>query len=52
MTPQGGVLLAAGNRDAERRPDHVRLQSFSIGQPAPPALLVDERLADVEDDGL
>ena len=51
VPPELVVLLAARDRDAERRPDHVRLQTRSLGEEPPPSLLVDERLADVEEDG-
>ena len=52
MPPESVVLLPALDRDAERGPDHVWLQARTLGEFTPPPLLVDERLADVEDDGL
>ena len=52
VTPQRGVFLPALDRHAERGPDDVRLEIGAIGEAPPPALLVDERLADVEDDRL
>ena len=52
MAPERVVLLTPLDRDTERRPDDVRLQTGALGEPAPPPLLVDERLADVEDDCL
>src|SRR5262245_44252988 len=50
MSPERIVLLSALDRDPERRPDDVWLQPGPRAQLAPPPLLVDERLADVEDD--
>ena len=52
MAPERRVLFPSGDRHAQRGPDDMRLQPAMICKPAPPALLVDERLADVEDDGL
>ena len=52
VPPELVVLLAALDRDAERRPDDVRLQPLPLGEHPPPPLLVDERLADVEEDRL
>jgi hypothetical protein len=46
------VLLAASDRDAQRRDDHVRLHPGRGRDLAPVAILVDERLADVKEDGL
>ena len=51
MPPQLPVLLAALDRHAERRPDDVRADTGCRGDLAPVPLLVDERLADVEEDG-
>ena len=52
MAPELVVLLATLDGHAERGPDHVRLEAGTLGEDSPPALLVDERLADVEEDGL
>ena len=46
------MLLAASDRDAERRPDDVRMSPVAPKNSSPAAILVDERLADVEEDGL
>ena len=46
------VLLATPDGHAERGPDDVRLEAGALREDSPPALLVDERLADVEEDGL
>jgi hypothetical protein len=45
------VLLAARDGDAERGPHDVRLETGALAELPPPALLVDERLADVEERG-
>jgi hypothetical protein len=52
MAPQRVVLLSTGDGDAERGPDDVRLKAGTLGKLAPPALLVHERFADVEEDCL
>jgi hypothetical protein len=49
MAPELPVLLPALDRLAERRPHDVRSDSGRVGHLAPVALLVDERLADIED---
>jgi len=51
MAPQLVVLLASLDRHTERRPDDVRLEAGTLGEKPPPALLADQRLADVEEDG-
>ena len=50
VAPELPVLLAALDRHAERRPDDVRAEPAAARHLAPVALLVDERLADVEED--
>ena len=50
MAPQLPVLLAALDRLAECSPDDLRADTRRAGHLPPVALLVDERLADVEED--
>jgi hypothetical protein len=52
VTPERVMFLSTLDRDAERRPDDVRPQAGAHSEFAPPALLVDERLADVDEDRL
>jgi hypothetical protein len=52
VPPEVRVLLAASDRDAQRRDDHVRLHPGRGRDLAPVAILVDERLADVKEDCL
>ena len=51
MLPQRRVVLLTGNRDAERCPEHVGADADLLGEETPVPLLVDERLADVEENG-
>ena len=52
VAPEPEVLLAARDREAERGPDDVGTEPHRACHLAPVALLVDERLADVEEDRL
>jgi hypothetical protein len=52
VAPELIVLLTSRDGHAERRPDDVRLEPGTRGKNPPPALLIHERLADVEEDRL
>jgi hypothetical protein len=52
VAPELVVLLAPLDGHTQRRPDDVRLKTGTFGQHSPPAFLVDEGLADVEEDSL
>jgi hypothetical protein len=51
VAPERVVLLSARDGDAEGGPHHVRLEPCALAKQPPPALLVDERLPDVEEHG-
>lgn len=48
VAPKRVVLLPALDRDTESRPYDMRLKAGTLGKLPPPALLIDERLSDVE----
>ncbi len=50
VVPERPVVFASLDRHAERREHDVRLETGCAGHLAPDPLLVDERLADVEED--